>query len=270
MNLAEALAIAFAGLAAGTINTIVGSGTLVTFPTLLFFGYAPVAANVSNSLGLVAGGVSGAWGYRGEMAGLRSTLLRLVPASLAGGILGALLLLVLPESAFETIVPALIALALILVITGPRLNRWAAERRVSAPAAGARGPTGRAGPAGTITVGQWVALLMGVFSAGVYGGYFGAAQGVLLIGLLGVLMPLRLQQINGIKNVLSLFVNLVAALVFLVVQPEQIIWPVVGLIAAGSLLGGILGARIGRRMPPWVLRAVIVTIGVVAIVVLVR
>ncbi|MGB5953308.1 MAG: sulfite exporter TauE/SafE family protein [Ornithinimicrobium sp.] len=269
----EAIAIAFAGLAAGTINTIVGSGTLVTFPTLLFFGYAPVAANVSNSLGLVAGGVSGAWGYRAEMAGLRSTLLRLVPASLAGGVVGALLLLVLPESAFETIVPVLIALALVLVVTGPSLNRWAARRRegTSAPdpaavASAASDPQ----PAGPLGLGQWIALLGGVFAAGMYGGYFGAAQGVLLIGLLGVLLPLGIQQINGIKNVLSLFVNLVAALVFLVIQPEQIIWSVVVLIAGGSLLGGVLGARIGRRMPPWLLRGVIVTIGVVAIVVLVR
>lgn len=277
MSLLEALAIALAGLAAGTINTIVGSGTLVTFPTLLFFGYAPVAANVSNSLGLVAGGVSGAWGYRHEMSGLRSTLGRLIPASLAGGITGALLLLVLPESAFETIVPALIALALVLVVTGPRLNRWAAERRAGATGASATGSaeTGSAAVAGaggsgtSFGIGAWIALLAGVFFAGVYGGYFGAAQGVLLIGLLGVLLPLRLQQINGIKNVLSLFVNLIAALVFLVVQPEQIIWPVVALIAGGSLLGGVLGARVGRRMPPWLLRGVIVTIGVIAIVVLV-
>lgn len=273
MSLLEALAIALAGLAAGTINTIVGSGTLVTFPTLLFFGYAPVAANVSNSLGLVAGGVSGAWGYRHEMVGLRSTLLRLVPASLAGGITGALLLLVLPESAFETIVPILIAVALVLVVTGPRLNRWAAQRRDRGGVAGAGHPdpvVAQSDAGLRLGVGQWVAMLAGVFFAGVYGGYFGAAQGVLLIGLLGVLLPLRLQQINGIKNVLSLFVNLIAALVFLVVQPEQIIWPVVALIAGGSLLGGVLGARIGRRMPPWLLRGVIVTIGVVAIVVLVR
>ncbi|MGB3187085.1 MAG: sulfite exporter TauE/SafE family protein [Ornithinimicrobium sp.] len=277
MSLLEALAIGLAGLAAGTINTIVGSGTLVTFPTLLFFGYAPVAANVSNSLGLVAGGVSGAWGYRHEMLGLRSTLVRLIPASLAGGIAGALLLLVLPESAFETIVPVLIALALVLVVTGPRLNRWAAARRAGGTAeattlsaeATSTFAAGEGTSATALELGHWIALLAGVFFAGVYGGYFGAAQGVLLVGLLGVLLPLRLQQINGMKNVLSLFVNLIAALVFLVVQPEQIIWPVVALIAGGSLLGGVLGARIGRRMTPWLLRGVIVTIGIIAIVVLV-
>ncbi len=261
MSLLEALAIAAAGMAAGTINTIVGSGTLVTFPTLLFFGYAPVSANVSNSLGLVAGGVSGAWGYRREMVGMRSTLLKLVPASLTGGIAGALLLLVLPESAFETIVPVLIALALVLVVAGPSLNRWAAKRR---SAAGVDDVSDGLSPA------RWTLLILGVLGGGVYGGYFGAAQGVLLIGVMGVLLPLRLQQINGIKNVLTLLVNLVAALVFLIVQPEQINWAVVGLIAAGSTVGGLIGARVGRRMPPWLLRGVIITIGVVAIVVLVR
>jgi len=255
----EAVLIAAAGMAAGTINTIVGSGTLVTFPTLLFFGYAPVSANVSNSLGLVAGGVSGAWGYRRELSGLRSTLVALVPASLAGGVIGALLLLVLPESAFETIVPALIAVALLLVVIGPRLNRWAAARRESAGV--------------TSTQREWgwprgVALVGGVLLGGVYGGYFGAAQGVLLVGLMGALLPLGLQQINGIKNVLALVVNLVAALVFLIVQPEQIDWLVVLLIAAGSTIGGVLGARVGRSMPPWLLRGVILVIGVVAIAVL--
>lgn len=260
MSLWEAVLIAVAGMAAGTINTIVGSGTLVTFPTLLFFGYAPVSANVSNSLGLVAGGVSGAWGYRRELKGQRPILMALVPASLAGGVIGALLLLVLPESAFETIVPALIALALVLVVAGPRLNRWAAARRERTGAVSAR--QGYGWP-------RWAALVVGVLLGGVYGGYFGAAQGVLLVGLMGVLLPLGLQQINGIKNVLAMVVNLVAAGVFLVVQPEQIDWLVVVLIAAGSTIGGVLGARVGRAMPPWLLRGVIIVIGVVAIGVLV-
>jgi len=255
----EAVLIAVAGLAAGTINTVVGSGTLVTFPTLLFFGYAPVSANVSNSLGLVAGGISGAWGYRRELSGLRSTVLALVPASLTGGVLGALLLLVLPESAFEAIVPVLIGVALVLVVLGPRLNRWAASRRGE----GGSGPSpaGWGGPRG-------VALLVGVLLGGVYGGYFGAAQGVLLVGLMGALLPLGLQQINAVKNVLALVVNLVAALVFLVVQPEQIDWLVALLIAAGSTAGGVLGARVGRSMPSWLLRGVIIVIGLVAIAVL--
>jgi uncharacterized protein len=252
VTLLEALAIALAGLLAGTINTIVGSGTLITFPTLLFFGYPPVAANVSNNIGLVAGGVSGAWGYRHELVGLRRTLLMLLPASLVGSVTGALLLLVLPEAAFETIVPVLIAIALLLVVLGPRINRWAARRHTD-----------------RMTTGHAVALVVGVLLAGVYGGYFGAAQGVLLIGVMSALLPLHVQQINGIKNVLGLMVNVVAAVVFLLVQPEQVIWPVVGLIAAGAVVGGVIGAKVGRAMPPWLLRTVIVVIGLVAIVVLV-
>jgi uncharacterized protein len=252
VTLLEALAIALAGLLAGTINTIVGSGTLITFPTLLFFGYPPVAANVSNNIGLVAGGVSGAWGYRHELVGLKRTLLMLLPASLVGSVTGALLLLVLPEAAFETIVPVLIAIALLLVVLGPRINRWAARRHTD-----------------RMTTGHAVALVVGVLLAGVYGGYFGAAQGVLLIGVMSALLPLHVQQINGIKNVLGLMVNVVAAVVFLLVQPEQVIWPVVGLIAGGAVVGGVIGAKVGRAMPPWLLRTVIVVIGLVAIVVLV-
>jgi uncharacterized protein len=244
----EFAAIALAGFWAGMINTIVGSGTLVTFPTLLFFGYPAVAANVSNSLGLVAGGVSGAWGYRHEIRGLGSVLARLAPVSLVGSAVGAVLLLVLPPAAFETIVPILILLGVLLVIFGPRINRWA-----------------RGHGTHLLTPGRWAALVAGIFVAGVYGGYFGAAQGVILVGVMSVLLPLNVQAINGIKNVLGLVVNLVAATVFLVVEPSVIDWWVVFAIAVGSLLGGVVGARVGRALPPWLLRTVIVVIGLVAI-----
>jgi len=245
----EVVAIILAGLAAGTINTIVGSGTLVTFPTLLLFGYAPVSANVSNSLGLVPGGLTGTWGYRQELRSLGPMLRRLGPASLVGSVIGALLLLVLPPAAFETIVPVLILIALLLVVFGPRLQKWAASQH-----------------ADRITPGRWVALIVGILLAGVYGGYFGAAQGVLLLGIMSILLPLGLQQINGIKNVLATIANLVAAIVFLVVAPELVDWMVVLLISIGSLVGGVVGAQVGRRLPPVVLRGVIVVIGTIAIV----
>ncbi|WP_109471401.1 sulfite exporter TauE/SafE family protein [Ornithinimicrobium cavernae] len=251
MSPLEIGAIILAGMWAGAINTVVGSGTLVTFPTLLFFGYPAVSANISNSLGLVAGGLTGAWGYRREIRPLRSLLKRLAPASFVGSITGALLLLVLPESAFEAIVPVLIAVALLLVVLGPRINAWAARHH-----------------ADTITGGRLVVLLVGILFAGMYGGYFGAAQGVLLIGMMSVLLPNGLQEINGAKNVLGLVVNLTAALVFLVVDPTKVNWAIVGLVALGSFFGGLIGARIGRLMSPWLLRATIVVIGVVAIVVL--
>lgn len=249
MSVWEILAIILAGLAAGTINTIVGSGTLVTFPTLLFFGYPPVSANISNSLGLVPGGITGAWGYRHELRTLGPMLRRLAPASLVGSVMGALLLLVLPPAAFEAIVPVLIFLALLLVVFGPRLSAWAARHH-----------------ADRITPGRWVVLLLGILVAGMYGGYFGAAQGVLLLGIMSILLPLGIQQINGIKNVLGMIVNFVAAVVFIVVAPGTVNWTIVLLISIGSLVGGVVGARVGRAMPPALLRAVIVVIGSVAIV----
>ncbi|MGD8201105.1 sulfite exporter TauE/SafE family protein [Ornithinimicrobium sp. W1679] len=249
MSVWEVVAIILAGLAAGTINTIVGSGTLVTFPTLLFFGYPPVSANISNSLGLVPGGITGAWGYRHELRTLGPMLRRLAPASLLGSVLGALLLLVLPAAAFEAIVPVLIFLALVLVVLGPRLSAWAVRHH-----------------ADRITPGRWVVLLLGILVAGMYGGYFGAAQGVLLLGIMSILLPLGLQQINGIKNVLGMIVNFVAAVVFLIVAPGIVNWTIVLLISIGSLVGGVVGARVGRSMPPALLRAVIVVIGSVAIV----
>ena len=179
-------------------------------------------------------------------------LRRLGPASLVGSVIGALLLLVLPPAAFETIVPVLILIALLLVVFGPRLQKWAASQH-----------------ADRITPGRWVALIVGILLAGVYGGYFGAAQGVLLLGIMSILLPLGLQQINGIKNVLATIANLVAAIVFLVialVAPELVDWMVVLLISIGSLVGGVVGAKVGRRLPPVVLRGVIVVIGTIAIV----
>jgi uncharacterized membrane protein YfcA len=252
---AEAAFIFTAGVLAGTINTVVGSGTLVTFPTLLFFGYAPVVANVSNTVGLVAGGLTGSWGYRHELGGAGDILRRWAPMSLLGGVVGAVLLLVLDPAAFRTIVPVLIGLGVLLVAIGPRFTAWAAARR------GAQVPA-----TGEHSRRRAVLLLIGVFATAVYGGYFGAAQGVILMGILTTLTSEGLQRLNGIKNVLSTIVNAVAALTFVVVAPDQVDWAVAGLIAAGALVGGIVGSRVGRRLPPGVLRAVIITIGVVAIV----
>ena len=166
MDVWEVAALFAAGIVAGAINAVVGSGTLVTFPTLLALGYPPVLANVSNNIGLVPGSASGAWAYRRELAGQRSRVLRLAGCSVAGGIIGAILLLELPESAFDAIVPVLILLAVVLVIVGPRLNRLVAKRESAPPHGG-------------------LAVLAAVFACGVYGGYFGAAQGILLMAFLG-------------------------------------------------------------------------------------
>lgn len=241
----EMLAIVIAGAGAGMINTVVGSGTLVTFPVLLSVGFPPVTANVSNNVGLVPGSVSSVVGYRRELAGQWRRVARLAVASLLGGITGAALLLTLPASAFEAIVPAFIAIALILVVVQPKLGPWLAARRP---------PREHAGPA----------LLAGVFVAGVYGGYFGAAQGILLLALLGLSLPDDLHRINGFKNVLAGVVNAVAAIVFVV--SVDIAWLAAGLIAVGAVGGAQLGARYGRRLSPAALRGVIVVVGLVAIV----
>ena len=242
----EAVAVVAAGLGAGTINTIVGSGTLITFPVLLAFGLPPVTANVSNTLGLVPGAISGALGYRAELKGQRSRLLRLCTASTLGGLLGAILLLVLPADAFKAIVPVLIGIALVLVVAQP----WLAKRLAARPDGSTHAEGG-------------VALLLGIFATGIYGGYFGAAQGVLLLGLMGSLLNEDLQRINAAKNILAVLVNGVAAIVFLFVAPID--WTAALLIAIGSVVGGQIGARVGRRLPPVALRGLIVVVGLVAI-----
>ena len=252
MSLLEALGILLAGLGAGTINTIVGSGTLITFPTLLFLGYPPVVANVSNTVGLVAGGVTGVHGYRNELRGSGPTLRRLAPASLLGGVIGAVLLLVLPPEAFTAIVPVLIGLGLVLVVLGPRLNRGAALRREQGivPAVAWHGP----------------ALVGGTLVAGIYGGYFGAAQGVILMGLMSALSSEPIQRLNGYKNVLATIVNAVAAITFILVARDEVNWLVALLVGVGAFAGGFVGSKIGRRLPPVVLRGVIIVVGLVGII----
>ncbi len=250
MSAFEVVAILLAGVAAGTINTVVGSGTLITFPTLLAFGVPPVTANVSNNIGLVPGSLSGAIGYRAELEGQRGRLLRLGTASLLGGAVGAGLLLLLPSSAFDAIVPVLVGLGVVLVIAGPAISRRVAARAER---------VGGLPDHGAWWV--WPAVLL----AGVYGGYFGAAQGVLLVAILGIGVLDTLQRNNATKNVLAFVVNGVAAVIFIALA--EVDWAVAGLIAAGSVVGGQLGAGVGRRLPPTVLRAVIVVVGVTALIV---
>ncbi|WP_309079889.1 sulfite exporter TauE/SafE family protein [Zhihengliuella sp.] len=245
-----------AGLWAGTINTIVGSGTLVTFPVLLALGTAPVNAIVSNAMGLVAGGFSGAWGYRREARSVPKTIVRLLPVSLVGGLVGAYLLLHLPESVFGVVAPVLILVAVLLVAFQPRLSAWSKRRQSAEQTLPELADRQKLPPI----------LYVLVFLIGVYGGYFTAAQGVLLMGVLGVLFHGSLQQSNAIKVILSLGVNLIAAVSYLLFAFERIDWIVVALIAAGSLLGGFLGAKIGRRLSPAWLRGVIIVLGLVALV----
>lgn len=253
------LLVLFAGLWAGTINTIVGSGSLVTFPVLVALGFAPVNSIISNAMGLVAGGFSGAWGYRQEARTVPKTMLKLVPASLLGGILGAFLLLHLPETVFGYVAPVLIAIAILLVIFQPRLARWVRERQ----SGGALRPS----HADEQKLSPLVYVL--VFLIGVYGGYFTAAQGILLMAVLGIFFHGSLQQSNAIKVILSLVVNLVAAVSYLLFAFDRINWLIVLLIAGGSLVGGFIGARVGRKLSPLLLRSFIVVLGLVALAVMI-
>jgi len=244
-----------AGVGAGAINSLVGSGTLITFPTLVALGFPPVTATMSNAIGLVAGGVSGTWGYRAELSGQWHRLRWQIPASVTGALIGSFLLLHLPEKVFTRIVPVLLILALLLVIAGPRIQAYARRRAESAGRSAEHVPPLR-----------MAALLVGTFAVGIYGGYFTAAQGILLMGVMGALLPEDMQRMNAAKNLLALLVNVVAAVAYTLVAFDRISWPVAGLIAVGSLIGGWLGARYGRRLSPNVLRAVIVVVGLIGLV----
>jgi uncharacterized protein len=246
--------IAVAGVAAGAINAVIGSGTLVTFPTLVALGFPPVTATMSNAVGLVAGGVSGTWGYRRELGGQGNRLRWQIPASLVGAGLGSWLLLHLPETVFAAVVPVLLVGALLLVVVGPRIQAWARRRAEEA---------GRS--ADHVSAGRMASLVGATFAVGVYGGYFTAAQGILLIGVMGALLPESMQRMNGAKNLLSLVVNVVAAVAYTLVAFDRISWEAAGLIAAGSLIGGFLGAHYGRRLSPTALRVGIVLVGLIGL-----
>lgn len=240
MSPLQVVAVLAAGVAAGTINTIVGSGSLITFPTLLAVGYTPLVANVSNTVGLMPGAVSGSIGYRRELAGQRSRAVPLGVVVMLGGLTGGLLLLAMPASTFERVVPYLILVACGLIAAQPRLTRAMARRR------GDR----RSHPA---------PLYVLMYLAAVYGGYFGAAQSVIAIALLGIFVPDHLQRLNALKNVLAALMNAATTVLFVFAAP--IAWPPLLLLATGSIVGGQVGAHLGRRLSPLVLRTVIIVVG---------
>lgn len=245
----EMAAVLAAGTGAGAVNAVVGSGTLITFPVLLATGLPPVTATVSNGLGLVPGSITAAVGYREELRGQGRRVLLLGFGAVLGGLVGAVLLLTLPASAFERIVPVLVGLALVLVACQPWIAKRVRRRRASGrPVRRDGGPL----------------LFAGLTLASVYGGYFSAAQGIIYVSLMGMLLDETLQRLNAVKNVLAAVVNTVAAVLFLFFAHFD--WTAVVLIAAGSALGGLIGARTGRRFSPTVLRTLIVSVGTVALV----
>jgi uncharacterized membrane protein YfcA len=239
----EAVLVVLAGVGAGGVNAIVGSGSLITFPTLLAVGYSPVVANVSNNIGVVPGSISGSIGFRRELVGQGRRARTLACASGLGGLTGAVLLLTLPSEVFDAIVPILVLLACGLMAVQPRLAVWVANRR----------------PEGARDVG-WAPLTIG-FLAGIYGGYFGAAQGVILLAMLAVFVPDELKRSNALKNVLAGTVNVAAAVVF--VFFADVAWEAVACVAVGAAVGGTLGAQVGRRIPPTVLRVLVIVLGLI-------
>nr|WP_282447555.1 sulfite exporter TauE/SafE family protein [Micrococcus sp. JXJ CY 30] len=263
MDLWQVLLVLIAGFWAGTINSIIGSGTLVTFPTLVAVGFPPVTAQVSNAMGLVASGFSGTYGYRRELGQSRALLPRLTLASFLGAVIGAGLLTVLPPAVFGYAAPVLLVMALTIVVLQPRIQAWV--RRRSADGGRVRGadspvPVGPASPA------LWAL----VFLTGIYGGYFVAAQGVMLMAIFGVmLVGGTLVHANAVKTWLSLVVNLTAAVFYLLFAFDRIDWRAVALIAVSSLVGGSVGARIGRRISPTALRVTIVLVGLAGLAVMV-
>lgn len=279
LGLGALLLVLLAGIWAGAINTVVGSGTLVTFPVLVAMGVPPVSATVSNAMGLIAGNFTGAWGYRREIRQVKGILVKLIPASLLGGVIGATLLITLPEEVFGRVAPILIVISLGFVIFQPRLSRWvkarAAKRDQPVDAEeGEERDVPEESKSPSMPAVSLVLILL-VFLAGIYGGYFVAAQGILLMGILGIFLAANIQQANGVKNLLVAVVNLTAAISYVIVDflirdPDDrvILWGVVLIIAIGSTLGGLIGAWVGRRLSPVVLRAVIVTLGLVALAVM--
>ena len=246
MNPADLAVALTAGLVAGTMNAVVGAGSLVSFPLLLTLGLPPVTANATNTVGLLPGTAGAVTGYRRELVGRRDVLVKLGAAAAIGGVVGAALLLLLPAASFERLVPLLLLLAAGLTAVQPQVNSWL-ERR---------GGHHRA----------WGLLVVGVGLTAVYGGYFGAAQGVILLALIGALYEPDVQEANALKNALALVANAVAAILFMVTG--NVDWAVAGVVALGSVVGGVLGVRLARRLPPAAFRAFAVAVAVVAAVVI--
>ena len=267
MSALELLAILAAGILAGGINTIVGAGTLITFPLLVGLGVPPLTANVSNTVGLVPAAVTGAWGYRRELTGQWRAVAGVAALSAVGGIGGALLLLVAP-GAFTAVVPWLLVLAAGLAAVQPRVAEALRRRENLAALSAGVVLTEPPPPAlvDAITRPLSFGLGLGIALTGVYGGYFGAAQGVVLLALLGIAWSADLHRANGAKVVLAGMANLVSAVVF--VASGVVDWRIAGLIAVGSAVGGVLGAHVGRRIPATMLRILIVVVGLTAAVAL--
>ncbi|MFC4017079.1 sulfite exporter TauE/SafE family protein [Micromonospora sp. GCM10011542] len=239
-----------AGFAAGVLTSTVGVASLASFPVLLALGVPPVVANASNTIGLTPAGLSGSWGYREELREQPRLAWVIVVTCALGSVGGATLLLALQPGVFERVVPCLILFTCLLVGAQPAVTRWLRRRTPDAKARTFPGP---------VTTALWVLT-------GAYGGYFGAGSGVMMVAVLGFGLDLDLRVVNGLKTLAVAAANVVASVIFMVVADLD--WSVVAVLALGSIGGGYVGSRIGRRLPPTMLRTLIVVAGVVAAVAL--
>jgi uncharacterized protein len=241
LTTSHAILLVLGGVGAGIFNGVAGGGSLISFPLLLAIGYPALTANITNTVGIWPGYLASAAGFRREIGDQRSRLLRLTPVSLAGGIAGAVLLLTTSEATFADVVPWLVLGAAALFAVQPVLRR-ALDRGSVHP---------RTRP---------VLLVVGVFAASVYGGYFGAAMGVMFLAVLGLALPVSIAHTSGLRAVLSMIVNGIAAVVFLI--HGGLAWEAAGWLALGSLIGGFAGARLALALPAPALRVVVIVVGV--------
>jgi uncharacterized membrane protein YfcA len=251
---AQVALLAAAALVAGAVNAVAGGGSLLSFPALLAVGYPALTANVTNTVALTPGYFGGTLGYRRELEGQRARAVALGATSAVGAVLGAFLLLVSSAELFERLVPFLIFLACGLLAAQPRLARLVRERRDPAddppPPAAARAGLGA----------HTAPLLAAQFLAAVYGAYFGAGVGIMMLAILGIFVADRLQRLNALKGLLSLLINLIAAVSFVLFA--DVSWVAVAVMALASLLGGQLGVVLARRLDDRALRWLVIAFGV--------
>ena len=243
----DAVFVAGAGVAAGAMNAVVGAGSVLTFPTLVAVGIPPLSANVSNTLGVAPGNLVAAWAYRDRIRPYGATAVRLCACAVVGALIGAVLLLAFPASVFEVVVPVLLVLAALLTALQPRVVTWLALR----PVRRRRPDTGSV-------------LLGAVLVTSVYGGYFGAAQGVILLSVIGVLLRANLQDANALKNLQATFANGAAAALFAATAPVN--WAAAALVGVGSTVGAVFGSRFAQRIPDRGLRIFVIVFALAAVV----
>jgi hypothetical protein len=250
MHIWQTLSVVAAAFAAGAINSVAGGGTLVTFPALLGIGLTGQQANVTSTLALWPGSLGGFMGHRQDLAGTRAFALRLIPPSIAGALVGAGLMLATPKGVFNHLIPYLILTATLLMAANDPLSRYLQQNHGEHRSAA-----------------WWTGAILFQFAVAIYGGYFGAGIGILMLAALGLLGLTDIHQMNGLKNFLSLAINGIAILAFLgyelAFRPGNVVWPMALLMAAGAISGGLFGSHMAHRVGRRTVRFVVIGIGFV-------